>query len=209
MGEKVFFILSVLFIISLISGCTKQAESEDQNNVNDFSKIESTEEKKNEEQEIINEKQLLPEFDASNMENSLKSFYPELDFLAYFPCNFSKEYNEEYLVFYNDPSYIVSYSAPLGIHKGIVLFVGNNKPNKIMDLKLHTLGYDERTLETILEDSYQYGKWNDYCYLTDSNGDGLDELYFYEISGISFGLVIMKYLNNEFEMVEYIDYMGK
>ena len=198
-----------MFFIFLFIDCTKQATVEGKSIPNNSIKIESTEEKKIQEREIKKEAQLLPEFDKNNMESSLKSFYPELELLAHFPCNFSKEYDEEYIVFYNDPSRIYSYSAPLCSDKVVVIFLDNKKSLKLEDLKLVSLGYDKRDLEIILKDSNQYGKWNGYCYLSDSDGDGLDELYFYELSGISFGLVIMKYLNDDFKMVEYIDYMGK
>jgi len=202
MRKKYFFILLVLFIIGFTTGCTKQAESEDQNSVNKLSKIESTEEKKIEEQEIINETQLLPEFDKSNME----SFYPKLDLLAYFPCNFSREYDEEYLAFYNDPSQIHTYSAPLDVDCVAVIFVDNDNHIQLNDLKLVTIGYDEKILDSIMKDSDKYGSWNGFCYLTDIDSNNFDELYFYELTGMSFGLVIMQYLNNEFKMVEYIDY---
>ncbi len=207
--KKMNLFISLLFFIIVFTDCTKQTTVKDKSIANNSIKTESTEKEKIEEQEVENKTQLLPDFDKNNMESSFKSFYPELDLLEYLSCNFSKDYDEEYIVFYNDPSYITSYSAPLGIDKIIIIFIKKDNLIKLNELKFATMGYNERDLKIILKDSEKYGKWNSYCYLADIDDDGLDELYLYGISGISFDLYIYKYINDEFVMLEYIDYMGK
>jgi len=129
-------------------------------------------------EEPIPEEPPVYRIDYDDIEKSFSIVEPKYELLSFSQCNFSNEYDEEYILFFNDPSTIIRYTAPRDIDEVLVAFISDGIIKQLINTKLVSLGYDKKLMDIILKDSEKYGDWTEYCYLHDYDEDGLDELYF-------------------------------
>lgn len=92
------------------------------------------------------------------------------------------------------------------IDKVVVFNLKNNKVEKKIELKnngynIFTTGYIEKDIEAIKKGKPEFGSWDGYCYLSDFNNNGLDEILFFQGSGMGFVPFIFEYKNDRMQAI--------
>ncbi len=117
--------------------------------------------------------------------------------------NFTGSGDDEYLAFYE------RLFAPGDKYSakevwGVVFAVRNDQIVKAFDLRkngLSTIGYDALHLKTVQSPTIHFGRWARYAYVGDYNGNGLDEILFFQLTGMSFLPVVIEFNGKEFVTV--------
>ena len=133
----------------------------------------------------------------------LRGAYPELTLLSYAKGDFTRSGSDEYLAFYEDPSYRYESDSPQVI-VGKVLLVKDGRIKRKYDLEgrgLITNAYPARLLAVITNPELHFGRWASYAFVGDFNENGVDEILFFELSGTSFLPVVLEFDGKDFVTV--------
>ncbi len=168
-------------------------------------------------------------FAEDNLKKIFENKFPNYLVLNYRKGNFTNSKLDEYVVFYkeikiykapptNTPKAIVDsmkrdfdeISKRNDITKVVVFILKNNEIKGLYELKvkqenseinLISLEYNKYYLEIIKRGDPQFGTWDDYCYLNDFNGNGLDEILFFVGSGMGLIPYIFEFKDNKVQVV--------
>ncbi len=142
--------------------------------------------------------------DNRSIETIMKNEYPKLVLLTFAKGNFTGSKSEEYIAFYEDPKERVEKDSPVVIAKVVIFVLKNSTITSVYDLEnlnIWSLDYSERYLKIIKNPQLQFGRWSGYAYIGDYNGNGLEEILFFELSGRSFLPTIVEFNGKEFGTV--------
>ena len=139
-----------------------------------------------------------------SIDDFLDEHYTEFSVLGIVEPDMSAEYSQEYVVFLEDPvaTRMSGLFQPPSVAKVIAVFV-EGKRLSVQTVRAGTIGFGPRQIETIESFSEEYGIWHGYCYISDVNGDGYDELITFHLSGFDFSRIIWTYEDQEFSLIEY------
>jgi len=139
---------------------------------------------------------------------------PRWGILKVIPSNLLPGVEEESLVFLEDPirnewerkenQPHSDEPWPPSIFKLLCIYVADGRTQEY-ELKGWSLGYKKRALRVIKSYESLYGPWLDYCYLSDVDGDGIQEAIFFILGGISFRMVTYKFQDGEFKRINVED----
>jgi len=127
--------------------------------------------------------------------------YPGYTLLDYRKGNFTNSGKAEYVIFLESKDKDKQITVTL-IDEAYVVVVGANgieKSYAVKDLKglydyAHFLPY-------ITDKRVNWGKWDGFCYVRDFNGNGLDEILFFKVTGMSFLPYIFEYRNGKMRVI--------
>ena len=151
-----------------------------------------------------------------SVEDYIAKHYPPPNWgiLKVIPSNLLSDIEEESLVFLEDPirnkrsrELNQPYSDepwPPSIHKIVCVYVVDGRTQEY-ELKGWSLGYKKRDLRVIKSYESLYGPWLDYCYLSDVDGDGIQETIFFILTGINFRMVTYKFQDGKFKRINVED----
>jgi len=145
-----------------------------------------------------NKKQALP----TEIPAVFKEQFKKLNLVHYAKGNFTGSGKDEYVVFYVDPRNRIENQINIDIDK-IMIFtlIGTGRPKlyEINDFSIRP--YDAEALRIVTNKNLRFGQWDGYCRIADYNENGLDELMFFCLSGMSFDVDIYEYQNGKMERV--------
>lgn len=131
-----------------------------------------------------------------------KEPFKKLNLLHYTKGNFTGSGKDEYVVFYVDPRKKIENQINIDIDK-IMIFTlidtGSPKLYEINDFSFRP--YDAEALQIATNKNLHFGQWDGYCRIADYNDNGLDEVMFFGLSGMSFDVDIYEYHNGKMERV--------
>jgi hypothetical protein len=133
----------------------------------------------------------------------LRDEYPKLVLLGFEKGQFTGSKNDEYLAFYEDPRQRYEEDSPMVIWRVVVFVVRSGRivsRYDLFSLDVTSLDYDESHLKIIRNPQLQFGRWAGYAYVGDYNGNGLEEILFFQLTGSYFLAMIVEYNGKEFEV---------
>jgi hypothetical protein len=163
-----------------------------------------------------------------NLKIIFEKKFPNYIVLNYRKGNFTNSKLDEFVVFLKENK---KYQAPPNISKElienakhdfeeiskrndidkIVVFVlKNNEIKELIEIKerkgnvevnLFSGEYSRDNLNVIRKVDSKFGSWDGYCYLNDYNGNGLDEILFFKLTGMDFLPFIFEFKNNNMQAV--------
>jgi len=146
-----------------------------------------------------------------SVEDYIARHYPEYAILKVIPSNLLPDIEEESLVFLEDPIRNARMRArnqphveepwPPSIDKILCVYVADGRTQEHV-LAQGLLGHSESVLRVILSYESLYGPWLDYCYLSDVDGDGIQEVIIFVVSGIGFHKITWKFQDGEFQLID-------
>jgi len=148
-----------------------------------------------------------------SVEDYIAKHYPPPNWgiLKVIPSNLLPDIEEESLVFLEDPIQNEwerkenqphsDEPWPPSIFKTLCIYVADGRTQEYELPKGWSLGYKKRALRVIKSYESLYGPWLDYCYLSDVDGDGIQEAIFFTLGGISFWMATYKFQDGKFEEI--------
>ena len=130
--------------------------------------------------------------------------YPSLALLSYSKGKFTGSNKNEYIAYYEDPKHRYDNTMLPKIDKVVIISLNGNvvQINRdLSDIDVSSLGYTERYLKIIINPLLAFGKWNGYSYISDFNGNGIDEVLFFQLAGTYFLPMIIEYDGKTFNNV--------
>jgi tetratricopeptide (TPR) repeat protein len=154
---------------------------------------------------------------ANDIEEILSNVQPGYLLLHYRQGNFTGSGLKEYVVFYNDVKQYEEYKKndyyqkhpdqlTRNIDKILVCIISNNDVIRLFDLNMGSLFPYSKSWEAQLIKNTKIGLtgWDGYCYITDLNQDGLDNIVFFEMSGMGMYIHIYQYNKSGKNMEELL-----
>ena len=137
-----------------------------------------------------------------DLDQFFKDEYPKYNLLYYQKGDFTHLGNEEYVVFYEDPSSRYEKEKPPSINKVVVFSLTNRLfLNKYELINVRSLGYDDFETKLIRGLKVDRQEWNGFCYVGDFNDNSFDEIIFFGVYGSTFIVNIYEFQNKNFEQV--------
>lgn len=130
----------------------------------------------------------------------LAGAFPEMRLLSYRSGHFTPKGETEYVVFFNESDDKNSTFADT-IDKVIVVGIKNKTIKYSHECITATLPYPKWALDCIKNPRLNFGKWDGYCYVSDFNENGFDEILFFSLTGMSFEPFIFEYSNDRMAVV--------
>jgi hypothetical protein len=144
----------------------------------------------------------LPESYADEPKNILEHYFSENKILGFRKGNFTNSGKDEYVVFLDrkDKRKEITDRLIYSINVAVV-----NGDQVIKNYKVEGASgifeYNDSFLPIITNSKVNWGKWDGLCCVRDYNGNGLDEILFFEITGMSFLPYIFEYSNREMRTI--------
>ncbi len=139
--------------------------------------------------------------ESVSVKTLLQNEFPKLNLLSFAEGNFTGSGDREYLAFFEDPRQRYEKDSPKVIWRVVVFLVKNEVVTKRYDLHslgLYSLDYGKRELSVIKDPHLSFGRWAGYAYIGDYNENGLEEILFFELTGMSFLPTIVEFKGKEF-----------
>ena len=139
---------------------------------------------------------------AEEPKGLLESYFSENIILGYRRGNFTNSGKIEYVVFLDRKDKRKAITDKL-IYSINVVVVDNDhimRNYKIKDAS-GIFEYDDSFLPIITNEEVNWGGWDGCCCIRDFNGNGLDEILFFEITGMSFLPYIFEYFDGKMRTV--------
>lgn len=136
----------------------------------------------------------------STLKSLLQGEYPRDELVSISKGNFTGSDCDEYLAFYQKPS-VEGLKDSSKMVWGVVFLVRDGHVKTKYDLEYHglsTLALEKNQLKIVRNPSFSFGRWVSNAYVGDFNRNGLDEILFFELSGMSFLPSIIEYQSGEF-----------
>ena len=138
---------------------------------------------------------------AENPKTVIEQSFPGYTLLDYRKGNFTNSGKEEYLVFLESKDKDPQVTVTL-INEAYVVVINKNKIERRYEIKdLQGIAKYSRFLPLITDRKVNWGEWDGYCCMRDFNENGLDEILFFEITGMSFLPYIFEYKNSEIDLI--------
>ncbi|CAD7841614.1 hypothetical protein S1OALGB6SA_2427 [Olavius algarvensis spirochete endosymbiont] len=149
---------------------------------------------------VVEEVPRKPE-EPLSVEDYITWNYPEFSIFKAIPSNVLPDIEEEYMVFLKHPNRYAREIPPIySIARFLCVYVDDGKTQEYL-IPTESIGYAEEVLEVILSYEADYGPWLDYCYLPDVDGDGVQELVTFSLTGIFFRMDVWKFQDGEFQSI--------
>ncbi len=130
-----------------------------------------------------------------DLDKIFRRFKENLVMVNYEKGNYTATKNEEYLVLYRNET--KGELADLLFSKGFIVVLDGNKITKSIELDVMSFPYQVKH-KKIIEKSNNNGlNYNDFPQIYDFNNNGIDEILFFGLSGMSFSVSILEYSNSE------------
>jgi len=145
---------------------------------------------------------LVPLCSAENITDALAHGFPTYTVLDYRQGNFTNSGKEEYVVFMEKKDKDKEITVTL-IDKVCVAIVNDNRIERVYEIKgLNGIsGLDHSELEVAADKKVNWGGWNGFCCVRDFNGNGLDEILFFQLTGMSFLPYVFEYHDGEIKLI--------
>jgi|GEM_PF-2979851 len=155
--------------------------------------------------------------DPLSVEDYIAKNYPPPNWgiLKVIPSNLLPDIEEESLVFLEDPikdewEHMMNQPYrdepwPPYIEKTLCVYVVDGRMQEYELPYGSSFGYKKRALRVIKSYESLYGPWLGYCYLSDVDGDGIQEALIFILTGMDFRIKTYKFQDGEFKIVDEED----